>query len=109
MSEHVDFKKRADTTLSLLKRDLSGAADDYGFQVGSSNDAITVDCGSAAAKFTISSNPAAEQITVQSGSRTYKLEWDIVEAAFVHSDSGQTLRGLIEQTLSKHLKEEITL
>jgi frataxin-like iron-binding protein CyaY len=109
MSDQVDFKKKADTALSLLRRELSGAADDYGFQVAVSAGAISVDCGSATARFTISYNPATEQIVVQMPAKTYKMDWDIVEASFVHAESGQPLRELIEQTLSKHLREEITL
>src|SRR5690242_12621714 len=104
MGEHSDFKKRADAALSSLRRDLSAAADDYGFNVGVSGGTITVDCGSAAAKFSVAANHPAEQIVVQMPSRTYKLDWDIVEASFVHTESGETLRGLIEQALSKHLR-----
>ena len=109
MSEDQDFKKKADSTLSLLGRDLSGAADDYGFRCGISGGAITVDCGTPGGKIVISPNPAAQQITVQAGAKTYKLDWDIVEAGFVHGESGQGLRELIEQALSKQLRQDVTL
>src|SRR5262245_24581790 len=106
MSEEQDFKKKADSTMSLLGRDLSGAADDYGFECSTSGGTINVDCGSPGGKIVISSNPAAQQISVQVGAKTYKLDWDVVEAAFVHGDSGQGLRELIEQALSKQLRQE---
>jgi frataxin-like iron-binding protein CyaY len=109
MNEELDFKKRADAALSLLGRDLAGAAEDYGFQCGASAGTISVDCGTPGGKIVISRNPQAQQIQVQVGAKTYKLDWDIVEAGFVHLESGQTLRGLIEQALSKQLRQEVTL
>ena len=102
-----DFKKRADGALSLLSRDLSGAADDYGFKSSFSGGTINIECGSG--RMTIGANTAMEQIVVQTPGKSYKLDWDIVEAAFVHSDSGQNLREVVEQTLSKQLHQDVTL
>src|ERR1041384_5768211 len=109
MSDEQDFKKRADAALSLLGRDLTGAADDYGFSCGISGGTITVDCGSAGGKIVIAPTGPAQQITVQVGAKTYKFDWDIVEAGFVHAESGQALRELIEQTLSKQLRQDVSL
>ena len=109
MSEELDFKKRADAALSLLGRDLASAADDYGFQCAVSAGTISVDCGTPGGKIAISPNPHNQQILVQVGARSYKLDWDIVEAGFVHTESGQTLREIIEQALSKQLRQEVTL
>jgi frataxin-like iron-binding protein CyaY len=109
MSDEQDFKKRADAALSLLGRDLAGAADDYGFSSSMSGGTINVDCGSPGGKIVISVNGPAQHVTVQVGAKAYKLDWDIVEAAFVHNESGQSLRELIEQALSKQLRQEVTL
>ena len=43
------------------------------------------------------------------GARGYKLDWDIVENTFVHTESGQTLKELVEQAISKHLKRDVEL
>jgi len=107
MSDELDFKKRADAALSLLSRELAGAGDDYGFKSSYSAGTITVDGGSG--KLTISQNPAAQQVVLAMPAKTYKLDWDIVEAGFVHSESGRTLRELVEQALSKALHQEVTL
>jgi len=37
------------------------------------------------------------------------LDWDIVENSFVHVESGQSLRELIEKAISKQLGEEVNL
>lgn len=109
MSDDPGFKKRADAALSLLARDLAGAADDYGFRSNVSEGTINVDCEGNGGKIVITPHLADQQVTVQVGAKTYRLDWDIVEAAFVHSESGQNLRELIEQALSKQLKQEVTL
>jgi frataxin-like iron-binding protein CyaY len=109
MSDDQDFKKRADAALSLLGRDLAGAGDDYGFETSVSGGVINVDTGSPGGKIAIAANAPAQQVTVQVGAKAYKLDWDIVEAAFVHGESGQNLRELIEQALSKQLRQEISL
>jgi frataxin-like iron-binding protein CyaY len=109
MNEELDFKKRADAALSLLGRDLASAAEDYGFQCGTSAGTISVDCGTPGGRIVITPNAQARQILVQAGARSYKLDWDIVEAGFVHAESGETLRGIIEQALSKQLRQEVTL
>jgi frataxin-like iron-binding protein CyaY len=93
----------------LLGRDLAGAAEDYGFQCGTSAGTISVDCGTPSGKIVITPNPQAHHITVQVAGRSYKLDWDIVEAGFVHAESGQTLREIVEQALSKQLRQEVTL
>jgi len=107
MSEDHEFKKRADAALSQLSRELAGAGDDYGFKSSYSAGTIHVDCGSG--KITISPNGAAAQVLVAAQAKSYKLEWDIVEASFVHGESGQTLREVVEQALSKALKQDVTL
>jgi frataxin-like iron-binding protein CyaY len=109
MSEEQDFKKRADAALSLLGRELAGAADDYGFRCAVSGATIQVDCGSAGGKIVITLNGPAQQVTVQTAAKTYKLDWDIVEASFVHNESGQNLREFVEQALSKQLRQDVTL
>ena|SRR5579872_144680 len=107
MSEDQEFKKRADAVLSQLSRDLAGAADDYGFKSSYSAGTINVECGSA--KITISPNLAAGHILLSMPAKSYRLEWDIVEASFVHGESGRTLRELVEQALTKALRQEVKL
>jgi hypothetical protein len=49
------------------------------------------------------------QIKATLGARGYKLDWDIVENTFVHTETGQTLKELVEQAISKHLKKDVEL
>src|SRR5579862_8215140 len=109
MIDEQDFKKKADDALTALHRALIGAADDYGFDVDFNAGALGVEFEDPPAKFVVSPNTPVRQIWVSAHAKSYKLDWDIVEATFVHVESGQSLRELIEKAISKQLGEEVTL
>jgi iron donor protein CyaY len=109
MMDEQDFKKRADEALSSLNRALIGAADDYGFDVDFNSGALGIEFEDPPAKFVISPNSPVRQIWVSALAKSYKLDWDIVENSFVHVESGDSLKTLIEKVISKQLKEEVSL
>jgi CyaY protein len=109
MIDEQDFKKRADEALSSVHRALIGAADDYGFDVDFNSGALGIEFEDPPAKFVISPNTPVRQIWVSALAKSYKLDWDIVENSFVHVESGDTLKALIEKVISKQLKEEVSL
>lgn len=109
MMDEQDFKKRADDALTTLHRALIGAADDYGFDVDFNSGALGVEFEDPPAKFVISPNTPVRQIWVSALAKSYKLDWDIVENAFVHSESGDTLKQVVEKAIGKQLKEEVIL
>ncbi|HXA06823.1 MAG TPA: iron donor protein CyaY [Bryobacteraceae bacterium] len=109
MMDEQDFKKRADEALSSLHRALIGAADDYGFDVDFNSGALGIEFEDPPAKFVISPNAPVRQIWVSALAKSYKLDWDIVENSFVHVESGDSLKDLIEKVISKQLKEEVSL
>ena len=107
--DEQDFKKRADEALSSLHRALIGAADDYGFDVDFNSGALGIEFEDPPAKFVISPNSPVRQIWVSALAKSYKLDWDIVENSFVHVESGDSLKTLIEKVISKQLKDEVSL
>jgi iron donor protein CyaY len=109
MMDEQDFKKRADEALSSLNRALIGAADDYGFDVDFNSGALGIEFEDPPAKFVISPNAPVRQIWVSALAKSYKLDWDVVENSFVHLESGDSLKTLIEKVISKQLKEEVSL
>jgi len=108
MDEH-DFKKRADDALHALHCALVGAADDFGFDVDFNSGALGIEFEDPPAKFVVSPNTPVRQIWVSALAKSYKLDWDIVENTFVHVESGDTLKDLIEKVISKQLHEEVSL
>src|SRR5258708_10345023 len=109
MYEEQKLKTRVDEGLAHLNRDLSAAWDDYGFEVDFNAGALGVEFEDPPAKFVISPNTPVRQIWVSANNKSYKLDWDIVENSFVHVESGDTLKELIEKAISKHLGEEANL
>jgi frataxin-like iron-binding protein CyaY len=109
MIEDHEFKKHAQEALTALQGDLVLAGDDYGFQSSLQGGAITISFDRPPAKFSIVPEAATGQIKATLGSRAYKLDWDIVENAFVHTETGQTLKEVAAQAISKHLKRDVEL
>ena len=109
MIDEQDFKKRADEALTALNRHLIAASDDYGFEVDFNAGALGVEFEDPPAKFVISPNTPARQIWVSANNKSYKLDWDVVENTFVHSESGDSLKRLIEKAISKQMGDEISL
>jgi len=109
MIDEQKFKKLADDALNLLNRELIAASDDYGFEVDFNAGALGVEFEDPPAKFVISPNTPVRQIWVSANSKSYKLDWDVVENAFVHSESGDSLKILVEKAISKQMGEEVNL
>ena len=109
MIEEQEFKKHADEALTNLQRELVLAADDYGFESSLRGGAITVVFHRPPGKFTISPDSTARQMKVAVSARQYKLDWDIVENTFIHMETRETLKELLEEAISKHLKKDVEL
>jgi len=109
MMDEQDFKKHADEALASLHRALVGAADDYGFDVDFNAGALGIEFEDPPAKFVISPNTPVRQVWVSALAKSYKLDWDVVENSFVHTESGDSLKALIEKFISKQLKDEVSL
>jgi iron donor protein CyaY len=109
MLDEQEFKKKADDALGVLNRLLISASDDYGFEVDFNAGALSVEFEDPPAKFVISPNTPVRQVWVSANSKSYKLDWDVVENSFVHLESGDSLRVLMEKALSKQLGEEVNL
>jgi len=109
MIEEHDFKKYGDEALAALQRELVLAGDDYGFQSTLRGGTITITFSRPPGKFVIGLEGAARQIKVAFATRSYKLDWDIVENGFVHTETRQTLKELVEQAISKHIKQDVEL
>src|SRR5215467_8308666 len=107
--DEQDFKREADRSLNSLYKRLTAAADDGGFEADFNAGALAIEFQEPPGKFVISPNAPVRQIWDSAHSKSYKLDWDPVENAFVLAQSGQTLTGLIQDAISKQLGEEVSL
>ena len=109
MKDEQSFRKSADDALTSLYRLLGSASEDFGFEVDLSDGAITVEFDRPPGKFIISSNPSAHQVWISALSKSYKLDYDLVEDTFVLGSTDQTLTSLVEELLTKQMGEDVTL
>ena len=109
MKDELAFGKRADHAITTLYRLLVAASEDFGFDVDLSEGVLTVEFEKPPAKFVISPNDPARQIWVSARAQSHKLDWDIVQNAFVLISTDQTLTALVQEALSRQLGEEVEL
>jgi iron donor protein CyaY len=104
-----EFRTRADAALHDLYRRLAAASDEYEFEADFNSGALAIEFEKPPAKFVISPNSPVRQIWVSALSKSFKLDWDSVESAFVLPGSSQTLAELVADVISRHLGEEVSL
>jgi CyaY protein len=92
-----------------LYRALNDASDDYAFEADFNAGALTVEFEDPPAKFVISPNTPVRQIWVSAHSKSYKLDWDKGDGAFVFPETGQSLQILIEEAIGRQLGQEVSL
>ena len=109
MSDEQEFQRHAEDTIATLYRLLLSASDDYEFDVSLAGGAVTVEFERPAVKFVVSPNGPARQIWFSARAKSYKLDWDIVEASFTLSTTGETLKEVVEQAISEQLGEDVSL
>jgi CyaY protein len=104
-----EFRARADAALHDLYRRLAAASDEHDFEADFNSGALTIEFEKPAGKFVISPNAPVRQIWVSALSRSFKLDWDSVENAFVLTSSDQRLAELVADVMGQHLGEEVSL
>jgi iron-sulfur cluster assembly protein CyaY len=104
-----DFKRRADEALESLYKRLTAASDEAEFEADFNSGALAIEFENPPGKFVVSPNAPVHQIWVSAHSKSYKLDWDAVQSAFVLQSTGQTLAEVIQEAITKQLGEEVSL
>jgi len=107
--EDREFRKHAEEALTALYRLLAAAADDYGFRLSHDGGQLTVEIERPSAKIEVHPHKQTQQMWISTGRKNYKLDWDIVEAAFILAATGESLREAMEEVLNKHVGEDLSL
>ena len=107
--DEQEFKRRADQALQSLYKRLASASEDADFEADFNAGALTIEFEEPPAKFVVSPNSPVSQIWVSAHSKSYKLDWDDVENAFVLASTGQTLTELIQDAITQQLGQEVSL
>lgn len=107
--DEQQFKSQSERALQDLYNRLSRASDQYGFEPDFNAGALSVEFDEPKGKFVVSPNTPVRQIWVSAHSKSFKLDWVPDRAAFVLTDTGQTLTEFIAAAAGKQLGEPVTL
>jgi len=107
--DEQEFKSRADAALNALYKKLSNASDRYEFEPDFNAGALAIEFEEPKAKFVVSPNTPVRQIWVSAHSKSFKLDWNNREGAFVLPETGQTLDQLIGSAIGQQVGEEVNL
>ena len=108
MLDQQEFQLKADEALRKLYKALAQASDEHGFDTDFGG-ALTIEFDEPPAKFVVSPNAPVAQVWVSAHMKSYKLDWDSNRNEFVLADSGQSLKQLVEDAVSRQLGEEVKL
>jgi iron donor protein CyaY len=109
MRDDPEFRRHADEALQSVYLALTAASDDYEYAVSYEDGVLTVEFKRPRARFVVDAHPALRQIRISGPSRSYKLDWDVVENEFLLSGTGENLKEAMEEALSGHLNEDVEL
>jgi CyaY protein len=111
-SQHMDeqeFKTRADQALEDLYRRLSAAGERHDFEADFNGGALVIEFEAPPAKFVVSPNSPVSQVWVSAQMKSFKLDWDSEQGAFLAPDTGQTLVELVAGAVGQQLGEKVSL
>jgi CyaY protein len=108
MLDDQEFQLKSDEALSKLYNSLVKASDEHGFDTDYGG-ALTVEFEDPPAKFVVSPNAPVKQVWVSAQMRSFKLDWDSTRGEFVLPESGQSLRHLVEEAVSRQLDAPVKL
>jgi CyaY protein len=107
--DEQEFKNESARAMQTLFKKLSKATEQYEFEPDFNAGALSIEFEEPKAKFVVSPNAPVRQIWVSAHSKSFKLDWDAAQGAFVLPATGETLDQMIAGAISKHLNEEVTL
>lgn len=109
MKDHAEFRERAEHAVNVFYRALATVGDDFGFEADLDSGVLTVKFGKPNTRVVVSPHLATHQVWLSAAKKVYKLGWDIVENAFVLDETGETLKELLEQVISRQAGEDVSL
>jgi iron donor protein CyaY len=107
--DEQQFRDAADTALNALQQALERAAEKYDFEVDNNAGAIAIEFGDPPAKFVISPNAPVRQIWVSARVKSFKLDWNETQRAFVLPVDGRNLLQLIADVVGEQLGKPVPL
>lgn len=108
MLDEQEFRLRSDSALESLYKRLAEVSDTHDFEADLGG-ALTIEFEDPPAKFVVSPNAPVKQIWVSAHSKSFKLDWDAGREEFVLAGTGQSLRELVQDAVSRQTGDTVTL
>ncbi|HET8548400.1 MAG TPA: iron donor protein CyaY [Bryobacteraceae bacterium] len=106
--DEQQFRLRADEALADAYDALVDASDEHDFETDL-GDTLTVEFSDPPGKFVVSPNAPVRQIWISAHSKSFKLDWNDARQTFVLPETGQSLREILADAVSRQLGTTISL
>jgi CyaY protein len=107
--DEQDFAMHCEKAMDALYQKLLTASEEHDFEVDQGAGTITLEFEEPRAKFVVSPNSPVRQIWVSALTRSFKLDWNEKQKAFILPESGEDLNGLMGYVITRQMGETVTL
>jgi CyaY protein len=104
--DELDFRRKADSSLSTLTQSLYAAEADANFEVEERDGAVHISFDEPTGRFVISPNASVRQIWISALSTSFKLDWSESANDFVLTKTNESLKPLIARLINQQLGSE---
>jgi CyaY protein len=108
--DELDFRRKADTSLSSLTKSLYAAEADADFEVEERDGALHIAFEEPPGRFVVSPNAPVRQIWISALSTSFKLDWSESANDFVLTKTGEAIKPLVARLINEQMGGgEVTL
>ena len=101
--DELDFRHKADASLSSLTKSLYAAEANADFEVEERDGAVHISFDDPPGRFVISPNAPVRQIWISALSTSFKLDWSPEKDEFVLSKTGEALKPLVARLINEQV------
>jgi len=105
MMTELQFRDRAEASLTRLKKSLYSAEENAGIEVEDQAGALQI-AFEDGTRFVVSPNAPVRQIWISALTTSFKLDWSDDAEEFLLSKTGESLRPLMSRLINQQLGEE---
>ena len=101
--DELDFRRKADASLSSLTKSLYVAEADADFEVEERDGAVHISFDDPPGRFVISPNAPVRQIWISALSTSFKLDWSDAANDFVLTKTGEAIKPLVSRLINEQM------
>jgi CyaY protein len=101
--DELDFRHKADASLSSLTKSLYAAEANADFEVEERDGAVHISFDDPPGRFVISPNAPVRQIWISALSTSFKLDWSESANDFVLTKTGESTKTLISRLINEQM------